>query len=575
MEKSLLHVDIGSLYTNVRVLSVTQDRLTVRRSASYPTPLQDKEGDRTAGISRALDAVEQEAPSGAKPERYDRISVTLGASGEMKAACVGVIKGITGESARRAALSAGATVTDLISVDDGRQDFERISDLRRQDISVVVMAGGVDEEVVGQGNRHIVNMAKLLAQGVPQRRWGTERVPVVYAASSEFREEALKALGDVPVVWAENVRARLEEEHLDSARQAVVGIITEAVKGDPRYKGLGRLGLPDVLPSGHVTGLALERLHAETGENLLALSLDGDAVQVFSVMNGVFSRTVTPIGKPDPKKVARWVPHRSLSENLAEIMANMASHPRLLPATWDEHAVFLAILKEAVRAALTDHKASAIELRGVHRRRMISETFEVEVAGGDTLIRMPVVHRIVVTGALSRLLSDSSLVSLVLDGVRPMGATKVYKDPDALLEVSGLLDGDGPDVNGTLVSLAVIVSGGQERDKPGSGWAFIDKDGAIEELPVVSGEISQVQLGAYDRLEIVLEAGRQEDLGEGPGRKALTGVEPGFKDLYVDGRSRLALERGDRITPDDALVWYKNLGLMPDQVLSRWAGRRE
>ncbi len=574
MTKSILHIDVASVATKAHVLTLNGDGLSLAKSAICPTPAFSEDDGRTDGLGTVLDAIKAQISGNGQSWEPDSVMVTVSAGGEPKAICAGVVKGISGESARRAALVAGATVSDLVCVDDGRQNFERISDLRRQDASVAVLAGGVDEEIMSSGSHQILNMARILSEGLPKKRWSDDRVPVVYAASYEAREEVVRILGDIEIIWADNVRSKLEEENLDSAREAVVGVFSESVRSDPRFRGLGRLGLPEVLPSGHAMGLALEQLHSETGENLMGLSLDGDALQVFSDLKGIFTRTVTPITRVNPGKVARWLPHPALEDKLGDFVQNLILRPWILPASWDELAVFLAFWKGVIREGIEEHRATAIELRGVHRQRQVGETFEVEVAGGDTLVRMPALDRVIMAGTLSHVLLREALVSLVLDGLQPVGITSVYQDLNNALQVAGMLSPGSVRVSESLTPVAVLMSPGEDRDRVGTGWAFAGENGDKQALPVNPGEIKIVPVENASRIDVTLEASRGEDLGEGAGRPTVRKFEPGFSRLYLDGRSRNRLRSLDKVSSRDIIGWYRNLGIFPEDVLSGWAGGR-
>lgn len=570
MTKSIFHIDVGSTVTEARALAIEGGRIVQLERVSCPTPPPASKDERTLGLGEVLDVIGSRMSEDKSSYENEGVMVTLSAGGEPKAVCAGVVKGISGESAKRAALLAGATVTDLVCVDDGRQDFERISDLRRQDVSVAVMAGGVDEEIMESGTHQILNIARVLAKGLPKKGWSDDRIPLVYAGSQEAREEVARILGDIEIIWADNVRAKLEEEHLASARDAVVGSFSENVRSDPKFQGLGKLGLPEVFPSGYAAGLAFEGLYEETGENVLGLSLDGDAVQVFSGIKGVFTRTVTPVAKVNPNKVAKWLPHPQMAENLGDFIGNLVLRPHVLPTTWNELSVFLAVWKEAIREGIAEHKATAIELRGVHRQRQVGETFQVEVSGGDTLLKMPTLRRIVVTGVLSRVLSREAVLSLVMDGAQVAGGVGVYLDTCNALQVAGLLPSGSANILESLLPLAVLVAPGEDRDRVGAGWASARLDGTYEQLPVNMGEITLVPIANGSAVEITLDPSRQEDLGEGPGRKTVWDLPPGFSRIYVDGRPRPQLRTLERISPREIIGWYRNLGVFPEQVLSGW-----
>ena len=450
------------------------------------------------------------------------------------------MSGITGESAKRAALSGGATVADLIAVDDGRQDFERVSDLRRHEIAMVVMAGGVDEEIFKSGKHQILNVAKVIAEGLPRRRGGEGKVPVVYAASAEGREEVTRIMQDkANIIWADNVRPTLDVEHLESARGAVVSTFLDSVRHDPRFRGLGKLGSPDPLPRGYVLGQAVEGFHRRTGENLIVISLDGDVVQVVSGIRGVFTRTVTPVSNVEHRYLRRHLPAARLAQGSENMLANWKMRPYVLPRTWDELAVLLAIYKEAVRLAMEDHKKSSIELRGIHRQRQISETFQVNVSGGDTLVRMERIGKIIFTGYMSRLLSPASLVSLAADGADPGAVTELFLDVDDALALSGLFHRTGIEsrFEDRLRPIGVLVSPGRNEERVSPKRASLERGGAPQLLPVQEESLVRMSIDAPSGFAIVMEPPNNKvDFGEGDGRKVRREISGGNA-IYVGRRA--------------------------------------
>lgn len=574
MAKDILHLDIGNAVTTAKAWSQSRSGLRLIGSAAVPSPGASVRADLGASAHVAYAGVKGNLAKKGESFDPDDVIVTVSAAGEPRTVCAGVVRGISGESAKRAALSGGATVTDLISVDDGRHDYQRVSDLRRQAISMVVMAGGVDEEILGSGRHQLFNVAKVVAEGLPERRGGGKKVPLIYAASQEGREEVLRIFGDsTDIIWADNVRSRLEEEHLESARNAVVSVFSDSVRHDPRFSGLGRFGAASVFPAGHASGVTVELMSKALGENVLAISLDGGAVEVYSSIRGVFTRTVTPADKVEAKDVLKWIPAAKLARSISETLGNWKSNPGVLPRTWDDLALFLGFQKECVRLALAEHSRSAIELRGIHRQRQIGETFQADVKGGDTLVRMERISAICITGFLAGILSPSALTSLVMDAVAPCGVTKVYVDRDGLIQSYGLLQGLDAALTPVvgLQPLCVVLSPGQSEQRVGGNWAFLASPGGLGPLPVRQGDISVVAIPTQESVEFELHPAPKVDLGEGEGRKFRRKVS-GFSSAYIDGRPRAA-SSSDRC--GDNQKWYRSLAVFPPDVLTAWERGRD
>ncbi|MFQ6676317.1 MAG: glutamate mutase L, partial [Fidelibacterota bacterium] len=129
--KSILATDCGSTTTKAILIEKKGDeyRLVVRGEA--PTTVEAPFEDVTRGVLNAV--MEVEELSGRKLLESDRI-ITPGKNGEgvdlyvstssagggLQMMVAGVVKSMTGESAQRAALGAGAIVMDVLASNDGR-----------------------------------------------------------------------------------------------------------------------------------------------------------------------------------------------------------------------------------------------------------------------------------------------------------------------------------------------------------------------------------------------------------------------------------------------------------------------
>lgn len=584
VSQTFVHVMVSTAKTEVRKVRVSDAGLSVVDRAVCVTPRPGQMvRDVACGVrplfdellarqARTADQVFSEVQ-----EPLEKIVATVGAFCEPRVACAGVIKGISGESAKRAALAGGATVSDLVAIDDGRLHYQRVSDLRRQDVWCVVLAGGVDEGILADGAHQILNVARVLAEGIPVRRETGEKVPVIYAASAEARQQVMEILGSgVDVIWTENVRPWLETENLEPARKAVAGLFSrEALKFGP-FKSLGQLGFPEIMPAGFAAGRAFEAIFEPSGPDILGVSLDGDSVQVFSVVRGIFTRSITPVQQVSPDKVVRWLPSPGLAAVAEDALANWKLSPWVFPLSWEEMALYLAFLKEAVREAIEEHRRTAVELRGIHRRRTISETFQVRVSGGDTLIKMNRIGRIVVTGALAQALSENTIMSLVLDGIQPCGYTEVYVDPDNFLETLGCIS------NGLMHQLVLrlmrplgaIISPGESEERTRTRWAYLSQGLQREALPFKHGEISVISLNGKGPSTVIVEPSGRDDFGNGEGRSIEHRMPGNMPRLYLDGRPRPWLSAMEKPDPVSLCAWYRSTGVLPDTVLADWVGRR-
>ena len=76
---------------------------------------------------------------------------TSSAGGGLQMMVAGVVRSMSGESAQRAALGAGAIIMDVIAVDDGRREYQRVERIRNLRPDMILLSGGTDGGTVTSG----------------------------------------------------------------------------------------------------------------------------------------------------------------------------------------------------------------------------------------------------------------------------------------------------------------------------------------------------------------------------------------------------------------------------------------
>src|SRR5437762_4334595 len=177
---SILATDCGSTTTKAILIEKQgpEYRLVVRGEA--PTTVEAPFEDVTVGVTNAMREVEELAggtylendkvltPSRGPRHGADLYLSTSSAGGGLQMTVAGVVKAMSAESAQRAALGAGAIIIDVIAVDDGRKDYQRVERLRQLRPDMILMSGGTDGGTVA----HLVEMAEMLVSADPKPRLG-------------------------------------------------------------------------------------------------------------------------------------------------------------------------------------------------------------------------------------------------------------------------------------------------------------------------------------------------------------------------------------------------------------------
>ena len=141
--RTILATDCGSTTTKAILIQRqgSEYRLTTRGEA--PTTVEAPFDDVTVGVSNAVREIEELSgmtfldkdgkvitPTRSDGDGVDLYLSTSSAGGGLQMMVAGVVKAMSAESAERAALGAGAIIMDVIAVDDGRKEYQKVERIR-------------------------------------------------------------------------------------------------------------------------------------------------------------------------------------------------------------------------------------------------------------------------------------------------------------------------------------------------------------------------------------------------------------------------------------------------------------
>jgi uncharacterized protein (TIGR01319 family) len=296
---AILATDCGSTTSKARFFKRFGDEYRYVTSGEAPTTVEAPYEDVTLGVRNAVREVEELTghkllapdgiifPSRSENEGVDLYITTSSAGGGLQMQVAGIIRTMTAESAERAALGAGAIVMDVLSIDDGREPWEKIERMRFLRPDMILLAGGID----GGSISHIVELAEYIKAANPQHRLGAKfKLPIVYAGNKSARPQVDKILGgNFAVQMVENVRPVLEVENPEPARDSVHQLFMEHVMSHaPGYDKLMKWTPVPIMPTPAAEG-AMFRTFAEAhNANLIGVGLGGATTNVYSVYDGRF-----------------------------------------------------------------------------------------------------------------------------------------------------------------------------------------------------------------------------------------------------------------------------------------------
>jgi uncharacterized protein (TIGR01319 family) len=601
--RSILATDCGSTTTKCILIEKIGDsyRQTIRGEA--PTTVEAPFEDVTMGVINAATEVEELSHTEltladgtvrrATPERkilrkvtgedgrdtweiivpqngnegVDAYISTSSAGGGLQMMVAGVVQSMTGESAQRAALGAGAIVMDMIASNDGRLPHEKIDRIRRLRPDMILLAGGTDG-----GSKLPVDLAELIAAAKPRPRLGQGfNLPIIYAGNHELKEQVVEILDEVSALdIVENLRPVLERENLNPARDKIHDLFMEHVMQQaPGYDKLmsicrywdqasdGPVSVP-IMPTPGAVGKIIETIAEINKINVVGVDIGGATTDVFSVFGGVFNRTVSAnlgmsysvsnvLAEAGLENIQRWVPFPLDPDELRNRIGNKMIRPTTIPQTKEDLQIEQAIAREALRLSFVQHKEFAVELKGVQQERTISDAFDQE-GGSRSLVKMRELDLLVGSGGvLSHAPRRVQTAWMLVDAFLPEGFTKLAVDSIFMMPQLGVLSSFHKEAatqvfdKDCMVHLGTCVAPIGPLKAPGKPCVTITgmlPDGRSLNETIAQDELRLFPLALGEEAKLNFEPAKGFDLGAGPGKAVTQTVTGGVVGLVIDTRGR-------------------------------------
>jgi len=590
----IVATDCGSTTTKAILIEKVGDTYRQTYRGEAPTTVEAPFEDVTRGVLNAIAEIEE--LSGRKildgdqiitPCRDEKTGVdiyisTSSAGGGLQMMVTGVVQNMTGESAQRAALGAGAIVIDVLAANDGRLPHEKIERIRSMRPDMILMSGGTD----GGAVTHVVEMAEYVAAAEPRPRFGvTYKLPLIYAGNKEAQPQVKKILEDKSaLVVTDNIRPVLERENLAPARNKIHDLFLEHVMQQaPGYKKLIEMAGAPIMPTPAAVGLIMEAIAKREHLNLIGVDIGGATTDVFSVFNSVFNRTVSAnlgmsysvsnvLAEAGLSNIMRWVPFTIDEQTLRNRIKNKMIRPTTIPQTLDELQIEQAIAREALRLALIHHKSLATGLKGVQQERTISDVFEQQ-ASGQSLIDMVKLDLIVGSGGiLSHAPRRIQSMLMMVDAYEPMGCTMLSVDSIFMMPHLGVLSTINEQaatdvfVRDCMIYLGTCVAPiGQGKDgERCADYQLTMPDGKTISDQLKFGELRLCPLESSQKATIKVQPAKGVDMGAGAGVAVTKEVQGGVVGLLLDGRGRpLKLPAEPQARVAALTKWFNAVGLYP------------
>ncbi len=612
--RSILATDCGSTTTKAILIEKQGDRYRLVVRGEAPTTVEAPFDDVTVGVLNAVREVEELSgktlirsegtiltPAQDEKNGVDLYLSTSSAGGGLQMTVAGVVKAMSAESAQRAALGAGAIIIDVIAVDDGRKDYQKVERIRQLRPDMILMSGGTDGGTVN----HLVELAEMLVSADPKPRLGVGlAIPVIYAGNKDAFPPVDELLHDrVSLRHVENLRPSLDRENLLPAREAIHELFLEHVMQQaPGYGKLSGWVSTGIMSTPNAVGKIMQAIAAQRGITVLGVDIGGATTDVFSVFRNpkgedIFNRTVSAnlgmsysicnvLTEAKVDNIKRWLPFEISEAELRNQLRNKMIRPTTIPQRLTDLQIEQAVSREALRLAFLHHKSLARGLTGVQQQRTIGDALSQE-GSGKTLVDMMALDMIVGSGGvLSHAPKRAQSAMMMMDAYQPEGATLLTVDSIFMMPQLGVLSTVEPEAatqvfeSDCLVYLGTCIAP-VGTAKEGEPCVTVTFQGRTETVPF--GQIRVLPLGYQDapaqtgsaapshgatpegepqREEVVLKPARGFDVGAGKGKERTLTVTGGMVGVIIDARGRpLALPTDDAVRMRKIAEWMTAMGI--------------
>ena len=442
-----LLIDFGSTYTKLRAIDL--ERRCVLGSGQGPSTVAT---DIVIGMKAALADLGQRL--GALPKFKYRLA-SSSAAGGLRMVTIGLVRELTAEAARQAALGAGAKLIGSFAYRLTTTDLEKIGALAPD---IVLLAGGTD----GGNSEVILHNARALA---------TRRIscPIVYAGNRAAADEAASLLAGSTLITTDNVMPEFNVLDIEPARAAIRNVFIDRIvhaKGIDRASAeFDRVLMPTPAAVMEGARLIADGCASSSGlGELMVIDPGGATTDVHSVAGGE-PQTPGAIrrGLPEPR-VKRTVEgdlgmrHNAATiveaagadtiareaglpaQRIAALVENYAREVEHLPDSADELALDRALARAAVGIAVTRHCGSIETVYTVNGPVAVQQgkdlsALETVIGTGGALV-----HSGDPRAALRMALADPAAPQ----SLRPR-APRLLVDRDYLLYACGLLGAVEPE----------------------------------------------------------------------------------------------------------------------------------
>lgn len=501
---------------------------------------------------------------------------------------LGVVKTMTAETAKRAALGSGAIVTKVVSGGNVLKQPERLKQLQGSRPDIILLAGGTD----GGNKEQVIDLAETISAAQVKSRWKDELAPVIFAGNQDVRE-GIKAFlqNDIDLRIAKNIRPNLEVEQIDNVNLEIQDLyMKNVVQNITSLEALSDYGF-SLKPT--AVGLRnFVNIWAKTkSNNAILFDIGGLSTDSYSSIEYVRKEYKQPTGNKTITGNMGYVRERKvfsainasagLSLGAARLLKtagmdnicrwikdctsksvfNACFNRMIFPLTHGQADLKLskALAAEALRISFNEHQDIAGKLHGVSVTRHITETFDQVSPSSGTLAEWQLLDDVILTGGIFPYLSPETIVHIANDALQPSGITNIYLDRKDIISQLAALESENIEssisqISESVIQLATIIAPLSSSKKARSLGVITLKhsDGTKETINLKQGNLLFINDKGNDSIEIDINPVAGVDFGNGPGSKVSSIIANKHMGILIDGRRPLNQD----FSYSDIVQWY-------------------
>src|SRR5665647_1963091 len=531
--------------------------------ANAPTTVEAPYNDVKLGMFQAVNRLEASLNLPLSDEKVflqtntnalDGLLATSSAGGGLQMLVIGLVKGMTAESAERAALGAGAVILDVMAQDDGLEMYGRIARIRELRPDMVLMAGGIE----GGALLDVAVLAESLFKAAPKSRLGAEKIPLIFAGNSELRPYFENNETNMDVRFVENLRPTLDKENLGPTRKAIQDVFLNHVMTQaPGYAGVQQHVSAPILPTPTAVGKSLQLLAQKRKCNVMSMDIGGATTDVFSVVNGEFHRTVSAnlgmsysamhvLAEAGIENILRWLPESMAEADVRDWLHNKMLRPTTLPYSKEALLVEQALAREALRLSLGQHFNLAVALRG-NKPEGDWKQASAEAFGTHQLFSIRDIDLLIGSGGvISHAPEAIQSAMMMVDGFLPLGYTELALDHSFMLPHAGVFSQvDEAAALNILETICLQPLGcciaptgyGFNQEKMGK-ITIKTKTGPVQQHELRFGQLHVFPLAAGEEADVDISGHIKLNYGKGFWKPFHQTIKGGAVGIIVDLRGR-------------------------------------